>query len=110
MKIHGYLEGQERRFRQQLAVILYDADKGDNGNGDAAVIDKRISHNRRRAAVFDFLFPMHGLPILKDLVIERFFIMGKDGPRFGQFILPPLLQERRPVGSQYQRPLTLAGT
>lgn len=35
--------------------------------------------------------------------------MRKDRPRFGQFILPPLLQQRRPMSGQDQRPLTPSG-
>ena len=35
--------------------------------------------------------------------------MEKNRPRFGRLILPPLLQKRRPMSGQDQRPLTPAG-
>ena len=70
----------------------------------AAVIDEGISHDGRHAAVFDFFLTAHGCSRLKDLIIKRFFITGKGSARISRFRLPPLLQERRPVRGQDQRP------
>ena len=104
MEIHGHLQGQKGRFRQDFPIVFDGSDKGNDGNRPAAVIDEGIGHDRRHAAVFDFPFALQGLPGLEDLIVEGFFIPGKDSARIGRLGLPSFLQERRPVGGQDQGP------